>query len=507
MPNIVVIDVGTSSMRATVFDRRGQALHTVRSSYQPHYLGDGRVEQNPLTWLRSLIDLSRSTVEWAANEGLSLDAVSLTSQRSSAIPVDASGVPLHDAIMWQDTRTASLCEEMSDQIAPIYALTGLRLSPVLAAPKFSWFKKNRPDLYRQAHKLLTIADYLVMQMTGRFVTDHTYGSRTLLMNVQTLRWDAELLRVFDLDLEKLCELAPQGSVIGRISDTFRSQTGLPSGIPVISAGGDQQCGALGAGVLNPGSIQITTGTGSYVIAAIQRPHLDPMMKVLCSVAAVPGQFILESSILTTSALYSWTGKALYESADDTDMFRRLERDALSATAGANGLIFLPYFQGRGSPDWNANATGVLANMTLATTRADIVQSVLEGIAAEIAENVELIRDRLAGEVVVFSSGGLSNFDEFNQIQADMLNLPISVPTNKETTSLGAWITAAVAMGIFHGHSAAFESAQKGVSPCVYKPRAENVQLYEQIKVNRALLYKTLDTSGVYKQLRLPLSRT
>ncbi len=390
MGNILVIDVGTSSMRATLFSPQGEALNTFRSTYSPTFLDGGAVEQDPAIWADSLHRLTKASVHWAREQGQSIEAISLTSQRSSAIAVDSAGQPLHPAIMWQDTRTSGQCNAMREHMAMVYSRTGLRISPVLAAPKFSWLKKERPEAYKRAHKLLTIADYLVFLMTGRFVTDYTYGSRTLLMNLHTLNWDSELLRLFDVDADKLCELVPQGGIVGHTTDDFRSATALPSGTPLISAGGDQQCGALGTGILAPGSIQITTGTGSYAIASSERLHLDPEMKILCSVSAVPGQFILEASILATSALYAWVGKTLYDGITDADdLLRRLAEDAAATAIGANGVITLPHFQGRGSPDWNSEASGMLANLTLATTRSDIVRSALEGIAAEIGGNVDV----------------------------------------------------------------------------------------------------------------------
>jgi xylulokinase/glycerol kinase len=226
------------------------------------------------------------------------------------------------------------------------------------------------------------------------------------------------------------------------------------------------------------------------------------MKILCSVAAVPGQYILESSILTTSALYSWVASTLYERTDEADLLRRLGEDAASAPVGANGVIVLPHFQGRGSPDWNAHASGFFSNITLATTRGDLVRAVLEGIAAEIAENVDLMQRRINRVDKVVIAGGLTKLSLFNQIQADMFDMELTVPVNKETTSLGAWMSASVATGVHTSYASAFAAAAtSGPSPIVYSPLQDNVDIYRSMKVDKIYLYETLNQAGVYKRFR------
>jgi len=485
-------------MRGSLFDEHGEAQTTSQASYCPCYLGDGLVEQNPETWAAALFAVTREIVQWSERSNASIDAVSVTAQRSSAIPVDQNGVPLYNAIMWQDLRSSQICNSMQAHTAAVYEKTGLRISPVFAAPKFSWFQQQEPCIYRNAYKLLVIPDYLIFLMTGKFVTDFTYGSRTLLMDLHSLEWDDDLLKLFKLDKEKLCCLKRQGSVIGHTTESFKSRTGIRIGTPVVTAGGDQQCAALGAGVMKNGSVQVTTGTGSFVIASSDELKLDPEMRVLCNVSAIPGKFILEASILTTSALYSWIANTLYgEGAGKSEIFHRLEEEANSSPVGSNGVITLPYFQGRGSSDWNTLAKGSFSNITLATTRGDLARSVLEGIAAEIAENVDLLVEHRGEIDTVLVAGGLTNLPLFNQIQADMYNRSILLPSNKETTSLGAWVSAAVALGIHTTYASAWEVATKGSSAMTYSPIEKNVEIYQRLKADKEHLYKVLESAGVY----------
>ena len=496
MINILVVDVGTSSMRGTLFSQDGEILMRTQSTYRSEFPAESLVEQDPHSWEGALFYVATEAVKWTSAHGRSIHAITLTAQRSSAIPLDRAGNPLRKAIMWQDRRSSEICRLLGNQSKEIFFRTGLRVSPVMTAPKFAWLKRHELPIYQAAFKLTVIPDYLLFLMTGKFVTDETYGSRTLLMSLKTRTWDSELLRLFDLDEHKLCELVRPGSIVGDTTEAFKARTGIATGTPVISAGGDQQCAALGAGIGIRDVIQITSGTGSYIVAAAVEPTLDLKMRFLCSAAAIPDRFMLESSTLTASALYSWAANAFYGlSIYDTSALKPLAEDAASSPVGANGVIMLPYPQGRGTPDWNSAATGSFANITLATTRGDLVRAVLEGVAAEISENLEILLDYAGPETRLFVAGGLTNLPLFNQIQADTYHRPVWLPRNRETTSLGAWISAAVAIGVYDSYESAFDMATHDSEVEKYVPIAKNVPVYRRLKLEKERFYRTLVDAG------------
>ena len=498
MINFLVVDGGTSSMRGTLFGQNGEILMGTQSTYQSEFPAEFLVEQDPHSWEGALLYVAAEAAKWTRAHGQSIHAISLTAQRSSAIALDRAGSPLRKAIMWQDRRSSEICRSLGDHTAEIYSRTGLRISPVMAAPKFAYLKQHEPSIYRSAHKLTVIPDYLLFLMTGKFVTDETCGSRTLLMNLKTRAWDSELLRLFDLDEHKLCSLVRPGSIVGTTTEAFKSRTGIPSGTPVISAGGDQQCAALGAGIGIQDVFQVTSGTGAYIVAASIELTLDPKMRFLCSTSAIPDRFILESSILTASAIYSWAANALYGlSIYDTSALTRLAEDAAHSPIGANGIIMLPYPQGRGTPDWNSGATASFANITLATTRGDLIRAVLEGIAAEIAENLEILLDYAGPETRLFLAGGLTNLPLFNQIQADTYQRPVWLPRNRETTSLGAWISAAVTMGAYGSYEGAFDMATRNSEAEKYEPIPNNVSAYRKLRIQKEKLYRALVNGDCY----------
>ena len=285
---VYVIDVGTSSMRGILYNERAEVLMKHSIIRRPEYLGNGRVEEDPADWRDGLLVLLKVLADYCASEGITPDAISLTAQRSSVIPLDKEGVPLAPAIMWQDKRTAVYEERLEKYNDIIFSKAGSRINPVFSACKMTWIKENEPELYEKAYKLAVIPDYLTWLMTGNFYTDYTYGSRSLLMNLRDCCWDEELLKIFQVDEVKLCELVAPGSMMGGLLPSLAASVGLPAGIPVISAGGDQQCAALGLGILHNGEVEITTGTGAFLLAGIDSLPAGVKPHVICSASAVPG---------------------------------------------------------------------------------------------------------------------------------------------------------------------------------------------------------------------------
>ncbi len=262
---MLVIDVGTSSMRGVLFNGLGQKLDIQRRHYSPLFLDHGKVEQDPRSWIEALEDILLYYGNTTKTKKETISCIALTAARSSVIPVDNNGIPLHNAIMWQDRRSASIVEQYNDYHNTIYDKTGMLFSTLVSASKILWIKAHYPALYEKTRFFIGIQDLLVHYLTGNFVTDYSFGSRTAIMNLETKEWDEQLLDLYKLDTSKLCTLIPSGSVCGNVMQSVASKTNLPANIPVVSAGGDQQCAALGQGLSESNSLVINTGTGAYIL--------------------------------------------------------------------------------------------------------------------------------------------------------------------------------------------------------------------------------------------------
>ena len=482
--NILVLDVGTSSMRGVLYGDDGKALFTHQVPYRVNTVSQTIVEQAPCSWVDAMTEICRE----AAGSGHSVDALSLTCQRSSIIPVDKTGAPLRDAIMWQDTRNASIVEELSEYGALIQQKTGARLNTVFSGSKMTWLRRNEQSLYKKSHKICTIADYLTWQITGAFVTDATYGSRSLLMDLQTRAWDGTLLDLFEVERDKLCELIEPGSISGTVTAAFAARTGLRSGIPLISAGGDQQCGALGQGILKPGTVEATFGTGAYLLQYSETVPDDLRGDVICGVHAVPGAYVLESSMLTCAALYDWGQRILFPNGG----LEEINAAIAETPIGANGVTVLPYFQGRGTPDWNNNARGAFLNLSLSTTKADMARALLEAIALETQNNAEALERYTEPFQYACAGGGLTKQPVFCQMLSDVMGRPV-VRSNGHTeqTAHGAWISAAATLGLYADHEKAYQQTVQTKNMEQFLPDPVNHIKYETLRQQMNGLYRRL----------------
>ena len=491
MKAVITVDIGTTSLRGILYDEGGRALHLDQRHNPPSYLDGGRVEQDPDSWSTQVLAVLRSAGQVAQDRGLEPACIAVTAQRSSLIAVDAAGRPLHPAILWQDTRSAALAQGMAGDDAAVYGRTGLKISPVFTAIKMVWLRQNRPDVWAATHKLLGVQDWVLHALTGRYVTDHSLASRTNLLDLRTRRWDAGLLELFGVPQPMLCELVPPGAVVGGLTAAAAVQTGLPAGLPVVSAGGDQQCAALGLGLLAPHQAVANTGTGSFVIGHAEVPALDPQMRVSCNVSAVPGAYIVEAATLTSGAAWHWLMGVLGLAADDPAALAQLAGEAAAVPAGSRGLLWLPHFEGAGSPHWDARARGTLHHLSLSTTRGELARALLEAIAIELKEGLAVVEQLCGPAAVVHVAGGMTRSALFNQIQADVMERALQRFAGDEATSDGAWIAGCVATGLAASHAAAFARLAQRDPPAAYAPDRATAAVYRRQRERARAVYDAL----------------
>ena len=490
--DILALDVGTSSMRGILFDERGRQLFCHQIAYQVRFPAPGRAEQRAEDWRQAVTEICRLAAAFCRERGRAWGGLSLTCQRSSVIPVDREGEALTPAIMWQDSRNAEIVEALRGEEERICRRTGARLNTVFSGSKMTWLRRHQPEVYRRTYKFCTVADYLTHVITGAFKTDHTYGSRSLLMDLRRRQWDGELLSLFEVEEEKLCRLMEPGRVIGRVWEPFARATGLPVGLPLVSAGGDQQCAAVGQGLIAPGTAELTAGTGAYLLLCCDGVPRALTGQVICGAHSVPGKYVLEGSVLTCAALYNWAREQLMGGAD----LAAVNAAVAAAPPGANGCIALPYFQGRGTPDWNGNARGAFCNVSLVTTGADMTRALLEAVAMEVKNALDVL-ERQAGAVeAVRIGGGLTRFSAFNPLVADVLRRPLLRGADGgEGTAEGAWVAASAALGLFPGCGEALSALSAGKTLERYTADPARSALYEALRERMERCYRSLSWLG------------
>jgi len=506
---LAAIDAGTTGERTVIFDTQGNIVAWKYLEHPSYFPKPAWVEQEAADWWNGVYKTSRAVLKEAEDKEVTPDmiaGVSVTNQRETIVPVDEGAEPLHRALVWQDRRTIPQCQWIKGRIGEdtVYRITGLMVDPYFSAPKILWIKENKPEIYGKTHKFLLVHDYLIAKLAQVFVTGWDNASRTMLFDIRRLRWSDKLLNGMEIDAEKLPEPHPSGRRIGEITREAAEETGFAEGTPVICGGGDQQCGAIGVGVVRQGRIKATTGTGTFILSFLDKPSLDPKRRVLCSCHGVPGKWVQEASMFSTGTIYRWfrdqfghLEKMMAEFVE-ADPYEMLNREAAASPAGSKGILLLPHFVGAGAPYWNPYARGALVGLALGHTRSDLIRAILEGVALEIRKNIEVMKELGTPLEEMRVTGGATRNPNFNQIQSDVYGLPVLRGRVEESTALGCAILAGVGTGIFKGVPEAADRMVQIVER--YEPRLENKEIYDKLFEIHKKIYWALEKTGVYQDL-------
>jgi sugar (pentulose or hexulose) kinase len=477
---IVVLDIGTSNMRAAILDGAAKVLNLECVKYDLKIGGSGQVEMDMNVFDHALSTVLSATASFCQSNGIHARAIVLTSQRSSVIPVDSKGHALYKALMWQDTRSTFICEEFSPYREEIYQIAGVRLSPVFSAPKIVYLKRSMPELYEKSYKLIGFAEYTINKLCGVFATDTSYASRSAMFDIHYLTWSNRLLDLFSVDYEKLCPIVPVGSVISDTTGWVKGLFGYP--IPVVSAGGDQQCAALGNGCFQNSDIMANLGTGAYVLALADHVTSDPKMRLSINVSAIPGMWVYEGAVLSAGKTLDWVNRTFFAEPGEQHPYQRFTIASRNSPAGANGLCFDINFAGKGTPQWDPSRRGSITNLNFSNTKDDIARAVMEGIAFEIGECVEVVESVIESKSAnIHVSGGLCRDELQNEILSAVLQKQVVYTKEVEATILGAWMSASVTIGYFETVASAYQAAKQHGGFKNYRASDDLVAIYQNIK--------------------------
>ena len=451
MRHVIAIDQGTTGSTVLVLDEQLQLRGRGYQEFRQIYPQPGWVEHDPEDiWGSVQHALADALV---GIEPSSIAAIGITNQRETAVLWDrATGTPVHNAIVWQDRRTADRCAELkaSGKEARVRELTGLTLDPYFSGTKVSWLLHTVPGLAARARTgeiaFGTIDSFLLWRLTGGAVhaTDVTNASRTLLLDLHTLMWSDELCEIIGVPRALLPQIVASS---GTIAHT-RGVPGLPDGIPIAGIAGDQQAALFGQTCFTPGEAKCTYGTGAFILMNTGDVPVASTAGLLTTVAWKLGtgelRYALEGSAFIAGAAVQWLrdGLQLFSSAT--------EIEALAGSVpDSGGVIVVPAFAGLGAPHWRPEARGSITGLTRGTTRGHIARATLEGIALQ---NVDILRamERDSGRALTTLrvDGGASSNNLLMQFQSDVLGVEISRPSMVETTALGAAFLAGLGTGVW-----------------------------------------------------------
>jgi glycerol kinase len=486
---IAALDQGTTSTRFIVFDRSAHVVACAQREHRQLYPNPGWVEHDP----EEIWACAKQVMEDALTEsgltGTELAGIGITNQRETTVVWEkATGAPVESAIVWQDTRVADevarLQREIGDEFFRIR--TGLPLSTYFSALKLSWLLDYIPSLRRRAEtgEVLfgNIDSYLCHRLTGQHITDVTNASRTQLMNLGTLAWDPELLRIFNIPEEMLPHIRSSSEIYGEIVE------GPLAGVPVAGIVGDQQAALFGQGCLHPGTAKNTYGTGCFLLMNTGKKAVPSGHGLLSTVAyrlgAEPACYALEGSIAIAGALVQWLRDNLGIIAGSNEI-----EELASSVPDNGGVYFVPAFSGLYAPHWNARARGTIQGLTRYATSAHLARAALEATAFQTREVVEAMeRDSGIRIELLRVDGGMTVNEQLMQFQADILDRPLVRAPSVEATALGAACAAGLATGWIKD-SLDFGASQGGErrwEPSMENSRREEIYSRWKKAVSRSL---------------------
>jgi glycerol kinase len=448
---LLAIDQGTTSSRAIVFSAQGLPVARAQQEFKQYFPKDGWVEHDgEEIWLTTL-KVCREAIEQSGLNPAEIAAIGITNQRETTLVWDAvTGTPIHPAIVWQDRRTADYCAELktAGHEADVANRTGLLIDPYFSATKLRWILENVPGARERAERgelrFGTVDSFLLWRLTGGKVhrTDATNASRTLLFNIHSQQWDAELLRLFDIPASLLPEVLDCAAEFGSTDAAL-----LGASIPVLGMAGDQQAALIGQACFQPGMVKSTYGTGCFMIQNTGDRPVTSRNRLLTTVGYRLGgkvTFAVEGSIFVAGAAVQWLrdGIKLISHARDSEALAEQTGDAC-------GVYLVPAFTGLGAPYWDPRARGAIFGLTRDTGIKEIVTAGLQSVCYQTRDLLEAMgQDGAAPPSALRVDGGMVENNWVMQFLADILGVPVERPEVTETTALGVAYLAGLQAGLY-----------------------------------------------------------
>jgi len=451
MPFVLALDEGTTSCRAVIFDQLGQVRGMAQREFTQHFPQPGWVEHDANEIWSTQLAVAQQVLAQEKILASELAAIGITNQRETTVIWDRqSGQPIAPAIVWQDRRTAEVCERLRRDGAEsiVHARTGLVLDPYFSATKIAWILDYVPHARQRAEAgelaFGTIESWLVWKLTAgrRHVSDVTNASRTLILNIHTRQWDDELLRLFQVPRALLPEVCDCSGIIGESTASL-----LGAAVPIAGLAGDQQAALFGQHCVKRGETKTTYGTGCFQLQHTGETAIASQNRLITTIAAAPqGEkaYALEGSVFIGGAVVQWLRDglgAIHSSA---------EVEALaSSVPDSGGVSFVPAFAGLGAPYWDPHARGMIIGLTRGTTVAHIARAAIESIAHQVADLFDAMRSDSGLTLTEMRvDGGAAQDDLLMQFQADLLGVPLIRPAIAEITARGAASLAGLATGVW-----------------------------------------------------------
>ena len=463
MSLLIGLDIGTTSVKAGVFEASGRQLAAVGQEYRIDHPAPDRAEIDAETYWEATVVAVRRALVVAEADPARVAAMAVSSQGETVVPVDANGRALGPAVVWLDNRAVIEARELAERFgdALIYDRTGVpSVTPTWTACKLLWWRRHEPGLFAATRHFLLVEEFILQRLSGRFVSEGGVQSTSLLYDIRSHGWWDAMLEAVGIGPERLPELVLPGAIVGTLSTEAASALGLPPGVLVVAGGMDQGAGAVGVGNLGSGVVSESTGGALTLQASVERHGGDPTRQTPVYVHSAVDRYLYCPVCPTGGMALTWfrdqfgAEEVARAAGQERSAYDLLTELAAAVKPGADGLTMLPHLMGAFSPEYEPEASGVFYGFTLHHGKPHFVRAVLEAVAFMLRRNLELLAGVGAHAAEVRSHGGGSRSALWNQIKADACGLPVVTLQGDDAAVRGDAMIAGVAAGIFPDLSAA-----------------------------------------------------
>ncbi|MCQ6560543.1 FGGY-family carbohydrate kinase [Paenibacillus mendelii] len=480
--SFIGLDIGTTGCKSSLFDQEGRILSSAYREYPLEYPKPGHYELDPRRVWEAVRTILEETM--ASQNGIRVQALSISSLGETFVPVDREGRALASGILYTDVRgreeTAILERKLGKR--RIMELAGVPVHPMFSLPKMMWIKTHQPDVYARTWKFMLFGDYIAYLLTGAATCNHSLASRTMAFNVSNKSWEPVLLEAAGIELALLPDLIQPGGIIGQVRQDLAVTLGLQPDTLVVAGGHDQACAALGAGIMRDNQAIDGIGTVECITPAYSSPVLNETMlshQFNCAPHVIEDMYLTYAFNFTGGSLLKWYRDHWGRHAEEEARKAGLGvYDYLTSTAHASptDLLVVPHFAGSGTPFMNPEAKGVIYGLTLDTNAGQLYRALLEGVTYEMRYNLECLSEAGIPIDTLRAVGGGAKSDLWLQIKADIMNRPIERLNVSEAGTVGAIMLAGKAAGAYRSFD---EAASVLVKPDrTFHPGKPNTELYQ-----------------------------
>ncbi|MEI6948110.1 gluconokinase [Paraflavisolibacter sp. H34] len=480
MDCIITVEIGTGAIRVAAFDLKGKLLGSSKGSYPTFHAKPGYSEQDPeQIFITMLYILKNFLNESIHPKKRKVACICFSSAMHSVLPIDRNGVPIGNAIVWSDNRAKKEADELKNSALgkSLYKATGTPIHAMSPLNKITWLKNHEKDRFAASQKFLSIKTYILQQLTGEYVVDHSVASATGMLNIYSLQWEDDALKHAGIGKERLADVVPVFYSSAKLKREFQASLGLHEKVKLIIGSSDGCMATLGAGVWGDGKATVTLEESGAVRVAGKEVLQDDMQR-LFNYVLTEGNYVSGGPTNNAGSVFEWYAKQFGDfkrAFDLEECVENLITDAGRVPPGSEGLIFLPYLQGERAPIWNANARGVYFGLNIKHEQPHFVRATIEGILYAFYSIGKTLQEHRSFKSIA-ANGTLASYPFWTQMMADMFNKPVHIKQGpgSDSVAFGSFLLSAVEMGIYKNLDEAAETVKL---PDSFLPQKKHHQVY------------------------------